>query len=61
MGFWNDQRALVTGGSGFLGRHLVERLRKSGCRAILAPPRSEYDLRDPLAASRLYEDTRRRS
>ena len=58
MGFWNDQRALVTGGSGFLGRHLVERLRKSGCRAILAPPRSEYDLRDPLAASRLYEDTR---
>ena len=58
MGFWNDHRALVTGGSGFLGRHLVERLRKSGCRAILAPPRSEYDLRDPLAASRLYEDTR---
>ncbi|MDA1184524.1 MAG: GDP-L-fucose synthase [Acidobacteria bacterium] len=57
MGFWGDQRALVTGGAGFLGQHVVERLRRSGCKSIVAPRRSEYDLRDPLAASRLYEDT----
>ena len=57
MGFWDDQRALVTGGAGFLGRHVVERLRHAGCQLIVAPRRSEYDLRDPLAVSRLYKDT----
>ena len=58
MGFWDNQRALVTGGSGFLGRHVLERLRQAGCQSIVAPRRAEYDLRDVRDVSRLYDDVR---
>jgi len=42
--FWRDKRVLVTGGAGFLGSFIVDRLRAGG--AVVALPRSkEYDLR----------------
>ena len=56
MQFWNRQRALVTGGSGFLGRRVVERLTSLGCGSIAAPRRAEYDLRDLGDVVRLYRD-----
>lgn len=58
MGFWGQQRVLVTGGAGFLGRHLVARLRTLDCASISAPPRAEYDLRSLDAVIRLYSDIR---
>jgi GDP-L-fucose synthase len=58
MGFWDEQRVLVTGGAGFLGRHVVERVRKYRCQEIFSPRRSAYDLRDLRDVSRLYDDTR---
>jgi GDP-L-fucose synthase len=43
-----NKRILVTGGSGFLGGHVVARLRQVGCRHIITPRSSEYDLtREP--------------
>jgi GDP-L-fucose synthase len=39
-------RVLVTGGSGFLGSHVCERLRELGCREVLAPRSAECDLRE---------------
>jgi GDP-L-fucose synthase len=57
MRFWGQQRVLVTGGAGFLGRHLVSRLTTMGCLAVAAPPKSAYDLRDLEAVVRLYRDT----
>jgi GDP-L-fucose synthase len=35
---------IVTGGSGFLGRHLVARLRRAGCDRVFVPRSAEYDL-----------------
>lgn len=45
--FWNDQRILVAGGSGFVGRHLIRKLHERGVHSenISAPSRAELDLR----------------
>ena len=58
MAYWHNQRVLVTGGGGFLGGRVVERLRSSGCRDVLAPRSSEYDLRNGGDIERLYAAVR---
>ena len=55
---WCGARVLVTGGAGFLGRHVVERLRRLGCPSVTVPRRAEYDLRDPAAVARVYDAAR---
>jgi len=39
-----DQRILITGSGGFLGRHLVARLRQAGCGRLFLPRKVEFDL-----------------
>jgi GDP-L-fucose synthase len=50
-------RVLVTGGGGFLGSHLVERLEADGHDVIVAR-RRDYDLTRWDDAERLFADTR---
>lgn len=49
---------LVTGGAGFLGSHLVARMRKSGYGRIAVPRSREYDLTQGAAVERLYQEVR---
>jgi GDP-L-fucose synthase len=58
MAFWEKRRVVVSGGNGFLGSFVVEKLRSEGCREIVAPHSREYDLREKPDALRLYRDAR---
>jgi nucleoside-diphosphate-sugar epimerase len=47
---------LVTGGSGFLGSHVVERLERDG-HDVFVPRSAEYDLTRPDDVERLFRDS----
>jgi len=55
---WASTRTVVTGGAGFVGSCVVERLRARGCREIVVPRSRAYDLVDGDAVRRLYRDAR---
>jgi GDP-L-fucose synthase len=49
-------RVLVTGGNGFLGRHVTAALRQHGHRDVLTPRRADYDLTVEADVRRMFED-----
>src|SRR5579859_1074457 len=51
-----NKRILVTGGAGFLGSFVVERLKAAGYREPFVPRSSRYDLRRSEAIARLMRD-----
>ena len=54
--FWAGKRVLLTGGSGFLGSFIRERLEAAGPAAVLAPRSTELDLRDVAAVRRFLRE-----
>jgi len=54
--FWADKRVLVTGGSGFLGSFVVEKLKQRNAAEVFVPRSSHYDLRQPEGISRMLQD-----
>jgi GDP-L-fucose synthase len=57
-GFWTDRRVMVTGGGGFLGRRVVEKLTRAGATVVFVPRRQDYDLRSRDAIVRAITDGR---
>ena len=49
---------MLTGGAGFLGRRVRERLEAAGAAEVFVPRRAEYDLTDAAAAGRAYAAAR---
>ena len=55
--YWDDTSVMVTGGSGFLGGHLIDDLEsRSDSVEVFVPRSSEYDLRDRAAIERALSD-----
>jgi GDP-L-fucose synthase len=51
----SDKRVLITGGSGFLGRHVVASLQKHGCRDVVVVRKAEHDLTHEPDVKRLFD------
>ncbi len=57
--FWSGKSVVVTGGAGFLGSFICDRLKALGCGVrITVPRRKDYDLTHPDACQRLMRDAK---
>jgi len=55
-GFFENKRIVVTGGDGFLGSYITEKLRKRDCKNILIPKIEDYNLVKLDDINRMYAD-----
>ncbi len=57
-GFWENKRVIVTGGAGFLGSFVVEKLNERGAANVVTPRSATCDLRDPEAIRKLLNEVK---
>ena len=56
--FWQGKRVTVTGGGGFLGSFIVDKLRERGANQIFVPRRRDYDLVQPAEIGRMLDEAK---
>jgi len=56
--FWSSRRVCVTGGAGFLGSYILEKLKARGARQVFVPLIEEYDLVQPESIHRMLSEAR---
>jgi GDP-L-fucose synthase len=56
VNWFDGKRVVVTGGSGFLGRQVVDELQRVGARDVLVPRSVDHDLRDGDAIQSLLAE-----
>jgi GDP-L-fucose synthase len=55
----SDYRIVVTGATGFLGRHLLPRLQqRAGANRVVGLSSRDYDLMDPVQVARMFDEQR---
>ena len=53
--FWSKKKILVTGGHGFVGTHLVKKLKQLGAD-VIAPTQANYDLVDGEQVKAMFKE-----
>ena len=56
--FWATRKVCLTGGSGFLGSFVTEKLRQRGVKEIFIPRIEQYNLVNPQDVERMLDDSR---
>jgi GDP-L-fucose synthase len=56
--FWRNRRVCVTGGAGFLGTYIVDKLKARGAQEVFVPLIEEYDLVQPQVVTRMLTTAR---
>jgi len=57
--YWKGRRVIVTGGAGFLGRHVTANLTEKGATEIYIPRIEDFNLVDAAEIRRMYADALR--
>jgi GDP-L-fucose synthase len=55
--FWAKRSICVTGGAGFLGSYVLEKLTSRGAQNVFVPTIQEYNLVEPEDAKRMLDDS----
>ena len=54
--YWDDKVVIVTGGMGFLGSYVIEKLHQRGVERIFIPRIADYDLTELRAIQQMFKD-----